>query len=334
MSELLIALNQVKPTLIKKYHFPRENIDGYGRVPIQIGSQVIWGDFVVNYYDKHSKKKAFCVIEVKECSDEDIEFAIPQAESYAQRLNSPYFCCTNGNVYLWFITGSSQGESITLKGPPTLPDKRYLKKPKSFYATPYLFEAISNFESNVKVNTRIYNDSKWHNDTTNQLNKLLEDKNLYNKTLILNGLNDYTMNSRGKTELLKNITLNYSRFIDLINYLKRPDVPIEVRINDTVGKHSKYGIEKGGIFFITQLLAALYPMEYTVIEHKAIKSMLRFQITDIDLKGENSQDFLYFNQICRDLFPLFKNDFNFNLSFVHNFLWHYEADYLKNNSWD
>ncbi|QGS68723.1 hypothetical protein CV093_10270 [Oceanobacillus sp. 143] len=92
------------------------------------------------------------------------------------------------------------------------------------------------------------------------------------------------MKSRGKTELLNNIKNNYASFKNLVAQLKATNVPIEIKIQNTTGKNSKYGIEKGGLFFITQLLSALYPMEYTVIEPNVINAMKRFHITDIDLK--------------------------------------------------
>ncbi|WP_162800292.1 type I restriction enzyme HsdR N-terminal domain-containing protein [Oceanobacillus zhaokaii] len=335
MSELLVALDKVKPDLVDRFQFPEDNIQGYGRVPVQMGTKTIWADFVLYYYDKFYRRKIFCVIEVKDCKDSDIDFAVPQAESYAQRLNSPFFCCTNGNIYSWYMTGSLQGDSIKLEDCPTLPAKRFLKKSKIINATPYLFEAITNFETNIKLQKRIYEDSEWHNDATNELHNILTSiEKINDKDLVIFSLKKYTMKSRGKTELLNNIKNNYASFKNLVAQLKATNVPIEIKIQNTTGKNSKYGIEKGGLFFITQLLSALYPMEYTVIEPNVINAMKRFHITDIDLKNETAQDYLYFNQICLDLFPLFENPFNFNLSYVHNFLWHYEAEYFPNKTWD
>ncbi|MGE6551136.1 type I restriction enzyme HsdR N-terminal domain-containing protein [Bacillus mycoides] len=334
MDELQIALKKVKPDLINLFNIPEENIQGYGRVPIQIGGKVVWADFVVNYFDKFHKKRAFCIIEVKKSSNSNLEFAVPQAESYAQRLNAPYFCCTNGEKYNWYMKGSSQGESLELANSPTLLKEMFMKKPNNIYASPYLYEALNNFETHIKMKGKIYDDSLWHHESTNKLHKILTDSsNLNKKQDMLDALKKYTMDSRGKKELLRNINNHYSRFLDLLTYLSDIKIPIETRIANTNGKGTEYGIEKGGIFFISQLLAALHPMKYTVIQPAAINAMRRFQITDIDLKGEGANDYLYFNQICLDLLPLFSNPFNFNLSYVHNFLWHYESEYIKNNKW-
>ncbi|PEV47430.1 hypothetical protein COC66_22035 [Bacillus cereus] len=117
-------------------------------------------------------------------------------------------------------------------------------------------------------------------------------------------------------------------------HLKVISFPIELRLENTFCKHSKYGIEKGGLFFITQLLAALYPMEYTAIELRTIQALRKFQITDITLKVELGKDILYFNQICTDLFSLSDNPYYFNLSYAHYFLQHSESQYLLNKTWD
>lgn len=68
------------------------------------------------------------------------------------------------------------------------------------------------------------------------------------------------MDSRGKKELLRNINNDYSRFINLLTYLSDKKIPIETRIANTNRKGAEYEIEKGRIFFISQLLAALHPM--------------------------------------------------------------------------
>ncbi|MFS8189167.1 type I restriction enzyme HsdR N-terminal domain-containing protein [Rossellomorea marisflavi] len=333
MDELQIALIKVKPALVNTFKFPQENIQGYGRVPIQIGSKVVWADFVLNYFDKFHKKRAFCVIEVKKCSDSGLDFAAPQAESYAQRLNAPFFCCTNGDKYVWYMTGKSQGESLELENSPTLLKQTYMNRPDKLFASPYLYEAINNFESHIITKGKIYEDSVWHHESTLALNKVLKKDSFNNQNHIVDAFDTYTMKSRGKEVLLRNIRNDFCAFKKLLYHLTDQMIPIETRIMNTTGKGSKYGIDKGGIFFISQLLAALYPEKYTVIQPTAINAIKRFQITDIDLKGEGARDYLYFNQICLDLFPLFENPFNFNLSYVHNFLWHYESDYIPNKQW-
>lgn len=340
MSEYDIAIKYVSPYLNNVLGFPEENIKGYGRVPIQIGSSVIWADFVCYSYNRYNQGRAYCVIEVKECSDDDVDFAIPQAESYAQRLNAPFFCTTNGNVYKWFMTGVSQGDYTQLLDKPTLPDRKYLKKPDKAHISPYLFEAINNYETcllnekNNYIKGGIYDDTKWHHESTASLNtSFWDDNKLKNKAIIIDELTRETMTSRGKTQLLAEINKDYNRFLELVERLKDSSIPIEERIESCKGGNSQYGIPYGGLFFITQILAGLYPKEFTVIQYNATKAMQRFQLTDINFQVETVKDYLYFNLICLDLYEHFKNPFQFNLSYVHNFLWHYENEYIANGHW-
>ncbi len=333
MSELEIAIRQVLPTLINDYGFNKDCIEGYGRVPIQVGNQLVWADFVCYYY-KNNTKIPFCIVEVKECRDNEVNFAIPQAESYAQRINAPFFCCTNGNIYNWFMTGNAQGHNIELSGVPTLPQKEYLKKPEKLFISTHLFEAISNFENGIKKEGHIYEDSLIHNNQTNMLCKALWNDNiLHDSCKMIKIIQENTIQSRGKSEYLGNIRENYNHFIRLVNWLKDKNTPIQERIERANGKKSEYGIVKGGLFFITQLLAALYPMQYTVIEKNAIKGMMRFNLLDINLGGETAKEYLLFNDICLQVFPYFENIYHFNLSYVHNFFWHYESEFLKYKEW-
>ena|GEM_PF-2853577 len=217
---------------------------------------------------------------------------------------------------------------------PTLPHPEFLQKPAKVSINPYLYEAIRNFESNIKTKGRIYDDSLWHNDSTNALKAAFWDMNkLKDKGSIIDIIDKNTMTARGKTVVLANISKNYNRFINLLSWLKDDTVSIDERLEKSIGKHSQYGIENGGFFFITQIISGLFPEYFTVIEYNAIKSMLRFELIDINLKVETVKEYLYFNKICTDLFLYFENPVKFNLSYVHNFLWHYEKDYLKNGKW-
>jgi hypothetical protein len=333
MSELDIATNKVLPELIKRYNFNEESIDGYGRVPIQVGQNVVWADYVCYYYDNNNKLP-FCVIEVKECEDDSVDFAVPQAESYAQQINAPFFCCTNGQVYHWFMTGIAQGKSLILQGCPTLPHPIYLIRPNKITIAPYMYEAIKNYESSILQKGRIYTDSLWHNNSTQNLNCILWDNNkLQDITYTLTALKENTMRSRGKEQWLKNIEENYKKFLMLIDWLKKENINIDERLTQSIGKHSNYGIDNGGMFFISQIISGLYP-KYTVIEQNAVDAMLRFGLINIRLKVDSVKEYLYFNKICLDVFPYFENPFKFNLSYVHNFLWHYENEYMKNGNWD
>lgn len=333
MSESQIAYNLVLPYL-QNIGFKNEAIEGYGRVPVQIGTGVVWADFVCNIYIS-GKKKPFAVIEVKEDSDENVMLAIPQAESYAQRLGAPFFCCTNGKTYVWFMTGLAQGDYIQLSNHPVMPLEEYLKRPEKIYISTYLYEAIHNYESAVEKQQRIYENCKSHHETTQELSKLLwDDTLLKNKVTALKLFDINTMQSRGKSQFIENIGKDYQRFLHMLQYLKDDTIPIEDRINNCNGVNSKYGIPGGGPFYITQIIAGLFPDEYTVIEQNAINALLKFKLVDIFFSVNNANEYIYFNTICRELYKYFRNPFRFNLSYVHNFLWHYEREFSVQKSWD
>jgi hypothetical protein len=333
MSEIDVAFNKVKPYL-KSIGFNDDNIRGYGRVPVQNGTKVSWADFVCYHFSKFNQRKAFCVVEVKECSDKDVELSIPQAESYSQRLDAPFFCCTNGDKHMWFMTGRSQGDYIRLENAPTLPTKELLKKPAKVFIPSVLLESIRHFETKIKEKKGIYEDSKWHHDATENLHRVIADQKLrQDKLLVLTTLQNETMKSMGKSTVLQHINSNYYVFLKLLDHLRDTNVPIDIRINNCIGKHATYGIPQAGLFFVTQLLAGLFPLEYTVIHPDAAIAVQKFELSDIHLQANTVNEYLYFNEICVELNNHFENPFHFNLSYVHNFLWHYEKEYSRNGYW-
>lgn len=330
-SEIGIATEKVYPYLLKDIGFAPSCIQGYGRVPIQIGGSVVWADYVCFYYTKSKQKKAFCVVEVKKCLDNDVDLAVPQAESYAQRLNAPYFCCTNGSVFTWYMTMYSQGEHIKLSGPPRLPDPVFLVKPDKIYISAYLYEAIDNFENEVGKKKELYKNCEGHHKSTENLHNLLtNNKTLDQKQMTVNALKENTMYSRSKAQLLKNILNDYDKFLKLISSLSNEEMDILERMEKY--EDPSCSISGGGPFFISQILAGLFPTKYTVVHQNETRSMQRFQLTDINFEVTTARDYLYFNEICIELFKYFHNPFHFNLSYVHNFLWHHE-NYLSKGSW-
>lgn len=97
-------------------------------------------------------------------------------------------------------------------------------------------------------------------------------------------------------------------------------------------------IRGGGIFFITQLLAAAHPDEYVVLEENVSKALRHLGITDIFVQNDTGNGYIYINEICKKLYrDKLKNrlkDFDFGMSAAtHNFLWHYYVHYRENGIW-
>lgn len=198
-----------------------------------------------------------------------------------------------------------------------------------------LIHAIQLYEESIKLGEQIFLDTCWHQFATEKLFKLLSDQKriIEQKDSVLEDLKKYLIRSRAKSSLIRNIQNDYDKFVILVEYLKDENVPIEDRINNSLGKNSKYGIEQGNFFFITQLISGLYPEEYTISTDEIIESLIFFRIVNSNFKVKSVQSYIKFNTLCTELFKKFKNEYMFNLSYVHNFLWHYSGDYLRCGNW-
>lgn len=76
-------------------------------VPIDFGKLKKYADIVV-YSIENEKKSPFIVVETKY---KIVDFAWIQIESYAKKLNTPFFAVTDGNNWNWYKTGEKIGES-------------------------------------------------------------------------------------------------------------------------------------------------------------------------------------------------------------------------------
>ncbi|MGA9049688.1 MAG: type I restriction enzyme HsdR N-terminal domain-containing protein [Dehalococcoidia bacterium] len=83
-------------------------------VPVKFGRMTTYSDIVVSVIEGH-RKIPHIVVECKAAGAITSEDWL-QAESYAQRLGSPYFIVTDGSStgWLWFKTGDRQGESTQI----------------------------------------------------------------------------------------------------------------------------------------------------------------------------------------------------------------------------
>ncbi|BDZ71432.1 restriction endonuclease subunit M [Methanobacterium petrolearium] len=81
-------------------------------VPFNMGQMTCRADIVV-YKTENNQEIPYILVEVK-ASEKIGKYAWVQAESYAKRLNTPYFAVTNGNKWSWFKTGKI-GESLEIE---------------------------------------------------------------------------------------------------------------------------------------------------------------------------------------------------------------------------
>lgn len=84
-------------------------------VPVKFGRMTKFADIVISVIEDH-RKVSHIVVECKAPGKIKNDTWL-QAESYAQRLGTPYFIVTDGTKtgWLWFKTGERQGESKQIK---------------------------------------------------------------------------------------------------------------------------------------------------------------------------------------------------------------------------
>jgi len=265
-----------------------------------------------------------------------LEESIPQAESYAQRLNAPFFCCTNGDEYQWFMTGQGPGSCVRLVGPPSMPAPEFMDE-SSLFISPYLQEVIYSFEEAIADTTsEAYMDCKWHQDSTERLHQaLIQAGWRENPADLLKVIDQNLMPTRSKYRVRRIIEEEPRRLASLVEWLGEiSDEDAETRIQVSLGKNSERGIPFANLFFVTQLLAGLRPDDYTVIHPSAVSALYHFEVTDVKIEISRALDYLYFNDLCRELMKNFRNEHHFNLSLAHNFLWHFQECYRLTKKWD
>lgn len=110
------------------------NVLGYKlmdfEVPVRFGRMTKFADIVVFVIDKQ-RKMPYIVVECKAPGKVRSDDWL-QAESYAQRLGTPYFIVTDGTRlgWLWYKTGERQGESKLIK-PELIPHSEVQKEGKA-----------------------------------------------------------------------------------------------------------------------------------------------------------------------------------------------------------
>lgn len=122
MNEKEIAENKVLPFL-EKLGWSKQLITQYGKVPVQMGTEVKWADIVSLFVDENDAAIPYLVIEVKTKLD-DLNEILAQSESYSKFLDTVYFAITDGVTYS-FYQRIPTGGYIKINNIP-VPDKRHL----------------------------------------------------------------------------------------------------------------------------------------------------------------------------------------------------------------
>jgi len=342
MNEHEVAEYKVLPYIKEQLKWPSELISPYGRVPVQVGGSTVWAD-IVCYITKSHKVVPWLLIEVKRPEIGHITEAIPQAESYSLILNAPFFCVTDGNEYEYFITGNSQGTSIALDGIPPKPAEEFLQSGVHLITFPkQLDDLIELFIYGLKHEKKFYDDTRGHYTATSNLNNIIfqrldEITPAELKTTIENNI---MMKTPNRQKLFQQIDREFDKVIKTMKFIKElKNGPINV-INELLRKNSKFRLKHCAIFTITQLLAGAHPTEFIILKEEVSKTLKLLSITDIIVKNDTVNGYIYVNEICKKLYQekmrtrLIENDLDFGLAAVHNFLYHYYRHYRVKQVWE
>jgi len=114
-------------------------------------------------------------------------------------------------------------------------------------------------------------------------------------------------------------------------------------LNHLLDLRSDLHIRGAGLFIITQLLAAVHPGHYVVLEENVARALKDLRITDVVVKTDIANGYIYANDICkriyRDKLQSRIEEANYGLATgfelvaVNNFLWHYYAYVKKGKAW-
>lgn len=337
MNEYEIAKEKVLPYLQEHLKWPGELISAYGRVPVQIGSQTVWGDFVC-YISKAQKAVPWLLVEVKK-SGIPLEQAIPQAESYSLILDAPFFCVTDGSQFDFYMTGESQGKSIKLQGSPPIPSPEYLSRIEiSFPAR--LDEIIELFVEGLKKDSKFFEDTKKHDEDSKQLHekvfKRVDDLSQQELKAVFEHI---MMKAPNKNSVFELIDEDFDRFKKVLRFIRDFTGDPVRSINKLLDKSGDLNLKGGGIFFVSQLLAGAHPDEYVVLEENISRALMHLSVVDILVKNDTANGYVYVNEICKKLYEdkleqrLKAEGYSFGLAAVHNLLWHYYAVYRTEKKW-
>ncbi len=339
MSEYEVALRKVLPYLREKLCWPRQLLSAYGRVPVQVGGSTVWADFVC-YMSRDQKPVPWLLVEVKQPGVSLQQEALPQAESYSLILGCPYFCITDGDRFVFFATGNSQGKSTALQGSPAIPSLEFLPEEVEYVSFPPLVDALVDlFLIGLEEEDRFLDDTRLHEENIRQLHqRAFQRIDSLSATELKDVLSERVMMKRPNRNLiLRQVDQDIGKFKEVLKFIRDFHGDPVINISQLMQVTGDLHIKGGGIFFITQLLAGSHPNDYVVLEENVSKALRYLGVTDILVKNDTANGYVYINEICKKLFKdklkCRLEKYGFGLAAVHNFLWHYYVHYRLKKKW-
>ena len=351
LNEYQIASERVLPHLVDGLKWPSSLISKYGRVPVQVGSEVAWADYVF-YIAWQNKPHPYLLVEVK-IRGMDLEQCVPQGESYALMLGAPFFVITDGDKYLYFLAGRSQGDSIRLHSypgmpiPVPIPSIENLPTNLDFISfPPELDPLVKIFLKELKEDKVLLRDTIWHSECLDYWNKRIFARlNEVTKGDLVEGVNHHMMKARVPVmqSLLRAIEHDFNKLTNVLREIQNIHADPFLTLDSLLEPQGDLHMKMLGPFVISQLLAAAHPLEFGVWQESIAKALKDLRMTPVAVKTGIANGYIYVNDICTRIYKeKFKSHVDmgrfglapgFELVTVHNFLWHYYEYYKKGKSW-
>lgn len=345
VNEYVVAKEKVLPHLVSDLKWPEKLISPYGRVPVEVGTQTVWADFVC-YIFKNQNFIPWLLVEVKKDKKGLDTDAVAQAESYSLILDCPFFCVTDGKEYQYFMAGARQGERTEIAHLP-IPDSKYLQRGLGEITFSTDIEPfIESFVSAHIHDRKFREDTEWHEQASKEIRRKIFNRNIdsLSQDEFKEVLEKHIMaKDINRDALLQNDLRKIRSVMKFIRDFKKYDDPL-IGINRLIQNSSvqeeNLHLDGGGLFFVTQLLAAAYPKDYVALERNVAEALRELGITSIFVQPNTANGYLFINDVCKKLYrekilpALEKAGLKYGHWAVHNFLWHYNAYYkVTKSSW-
>jgi len=330
MYEKEIAEKEVIPYL-QNLGWPEQLITQYGKVPVQMGTEVKWADIVAMFVDENGHAVPYLVVEVKTALI-DLNRILAQADSYSKLLDAQYFVVTDGKGYL-FYQRRPAGGYIKINNVP-IPDKSHLTVTQNTkFKTGYLFCAKPSTESikqtsqykelgrkiddyfNLIGENRYYmgrsgayslrGDIIWHYRAIKETHTLIHDqidslrpaefKEEFENSIMCG-------RSRNKKLIYSEVDNNFEKVKAFLRFVREFQGDPEQNLDRLYDTTSDLHISGMGPFAVSQFLAGAHPREYTIIEDRMVNTMKSLDLIDTKVKSDTARGYLYINDICKKLY--------------------------------
>jgi thermostable 8-oxoguanine DNA glycosylase len=330
MNEKEIAENKVIPYL-ERLGWPKQLITQYGKVPVQMGTEIKWADIVALFVDENDSAVPYLVVEVKTALT-NLNEILAQTDSYSKLLDAQYFVATNGEEYLVYQRRPSGGYIRINNVPVPVETHLTVTQDTKFKAGYILCEKPSSSEAKQTVQYRelsskiddyfnLMTEDKYYlgesrqyslrNDITAHYKSIKWIHNLVHgeiDTLTPKEFKDDFDNSimcykpPNTKRIYSEVDRDFNKIKAFLRFIKEFKGEPEENLGRLFDTASELHINGMGPFIISQFLAGAHPRHYTIIEDRMVNTMKSLDLIDTKVKADTAKGYLYINEICKKLY--------------------------------